>query len=109
LERRSAELRERDAAIVAVGPGSHAAADRVTRLLGVSFPVFGDPRLEVFSLFGYRRVLAVVRQSGTIVVDRGGTIVMLHRTANPFDALPFDDVLAALDRAASPSSDADSA
>jgi peroxiredoxin len=102
LERKSHLLRERGAEIVAVGPGSHAAAERVSGLLRVSFPVYGDPRLEVYTMFGYGRVLAVVRQSGTVVVDRVGTVAMVHRTANPFDALPFDEVLAALDRSASP-------
>jgi peroxiredoxin len=98
LERKSPQLTERGAEIVAVGPGSHAAAERVRGLLGVSFPVLGDPRLEVFSLFGYQRVLAIVRQSGTIVIDPSGSIALLHRTANPFDALPFNAVLAELDR-----------
>lgn len=82
---------------MAVGPGSDAAAARVKSLLGVAFTVFGDPRLEVYSLFDYRRVLAIVRQSGTVVIDRDGVIRLLHRTANPLDALPFDRVLAALD------------
>ena len=65
-------------------------------MLGLSFPLFGDPRLNVFSLFGYERVLAIVRQSGTVAIDREGVVAMLHRTANPFDALPFDEVLRAL-------------
>jgi alkyl hydroperoxide reductase subunit AhpC len=65
-------------------------------MLGLSFPLFGDPRLNVFSLFGYERVLAIVRQSGTVVIDRQGVVAMLHRTANPFDALPFDEVLRTL-------------
>ena len=52
--------------------------------------------MNVFSLFGYERVLAIVRQSGTVVIDRQGVVAMLHRTANPFDALPFDEVLRAL-------------
>jgi alkyl hydroperoxide reductase subunit AhpC len=65
-------------------------------MLGLSFPLFGDPRLAVFSLFGYERVLAIVRQSGTVVIDRHGMVAVLHRTANPFDALPFDEVLRAL-------------
>lgn len=94
-------MKERDAAIVAVGPGNDAAAARVKRLFGIGYPVFGDPKLQVYSLFGYDRVLAVVRQSGTIVVDRDGRIVFRHRTANPFDALPFDAVLAALSNGAS--------
>ena len=97
MERKSSELRERGAEIVAVGPGSDAAAARVKSLLGVSFSVFGDPRLEVYSLFDYRRVLALVRQSGTVVIDRDGVIRLLHRTANPLDALPFDRILSALD------------
>ena len=65
-------------------------------MLGISFPLYGDPRLEVFGLFGYQRVLAIVRQSGTVVFGRDGVIAMLHRTANPFDALPFDEVLETL-------------
>ena len=100
MERKSHLLRERRAEIVAVGPGSQAAAERVRGLLRVSFPVYGDPRLEVYTMFGYGRVLAIVRQSGTVVVDRDGSVAMVHRTANPLDALPFGEVLAALDRSA---------
>lgn len=91
-------LRDLDAEIVAVGPGSDAAAARVRGLLDVNFPIFGDPRLELYSLLGYLRVLAIVRQSGTVVIDRSGSIALLHRTANPANALPLDDVLTTLER-----------
>lgn len=96
MERHANELRGLGTEIVAIGPGSDAAAARVRALLNVSFPIFGDPRLDVYRMLGYERVLAVVRQSGTVVVDRHGVIALLHRTANPLKALPLDDVLAAV-------------
>jgi len=98
LGRKSGVLRDLDAEIVAVGPGSDAAAARVRGLLDVDFPIFGDPRLELYALLGYLRVLAIVRQSGTVVIDRNGKIAFLHRTANPLNALPLDDVLATLEQ-----------
>lgn len=98
MGRKSALLRGLDAEILAIGPGSDAAAARVRGLLDVDFPIFADPRLELYAQLGYQRVLAIVRQSGTVVLDRGGKIALLHRTANPLNALPFDDVLSTLER-----------
>lgn len=87
----------RGAERIAIGPGSQAAADRAARLLGLSFPVFGDPKAAVFGAFGYERVLAIVRQSGTVVIGADGRIRLAHRTANPGAALPLERVLAALE------------
>lgn len=66
------------------------------RALLVAYPLYGDPRGIVSQRFGYRTVLGVIRQSGTIVVDRHGIVRVAHRSANPATALPLAAVRASL-------------
>ncbi len=83
--------------LAAVGPGGESTAAAVRSVLKIGYPLIADPRRHVYDRFGYRRVLAVVQESGTALVDRGGTVRFVHRTANPAAALPWADVLRALD------------
>jgi hypothetical protein len=91
LEREAAGLKQAGIATFAVGPGSQATATRVGDALRLSFPVIGDAG-PVYDLLGFRRVLGLLQQSGLVVVDRGGVLRLVHRTANPADALPLEQV-----------------
>jgi len=96
LERQREKIESLGARILAVGPGSDAAADRVKRLFSIKYQIFGDRRASVYTAFGFRKVLAVVQQSGTAVIDKTGIITYLHRTANPHDALRMAELFQAL-------------
>lgn len=96
LEREREKIEAMGARIIAVGPGSDASADRIKSLFKLHYQLFGDRRASVYGLFGFRKVLAVIQQSGTVVIDRQGIIRYLHRTPNPQDALRMKDVLAKL-------------
>lgn len=96
LERKREKIEAAGARVIAVGPGTEISADRVTRLFGLHYPVFGDRRASVFGVFGFKRVLAVVQQSGVAVIDRDGAVRYIHRTANFADALRLDDVMRTL-------------
>lgn len=80
-----------------MGPGSDAAAERVARLFGLTYPIYGDRRASVFGVFGFKRVLAVVQQSGAVVVGRDGVVRYSHRTGNFLDALHLDEIMRAVD------------
>jgi len=96
LERHRERIAEAGAKIIAIGPGSDGSADRVTKLLKLNFPLYGDRRASVYAAFGFRRVLAVVQQSGAAVIDRDGVLRYVHRTANFMDALHLDDIMRTL-------------
>ncbi len=96
LERERVKVEAAGAKIVAVGPGTDAAAERVAKLFGVGYPVFGDRRAAVYGVFGFKRVLAVVQQSGAAVIDRDGVVRYIHRTGNFMDALHFDEIMRTL-------------
>ncbi len=81
---------------MAVGPGTELSAHRVTKLFGLGYPVFGDRRASVYGMFGFKRVLAVVQQSGAAVIDRDGVLRYVHRTGNFADALRLDEVMRTL-------------
>jgi len=96
LERESKQIEQAGAKIMALGPGSDGSAERLSKLLGLHFPLYGDRRAAVFGAFGFRRVLAVVQQSGAAVIDRDGVLRYIHRTGNFMDALHLDDIMKTL-------------
>lgn len=96
LEREREKVETTGARIIAIGPGNDAAAERVSKLFGLGYPLFGDRRAAVYGMFGFKRVLAVVQQSGAAVVDRDGIVQYIHRTANFLDALHFDEIMQTL-------------
>ena len=96
LERERKRIEAAGARIIAVGPGSEAAAGRVKRLFRLSYPVFGDRSGSVYGVFGFRRVLAVIQQSGAVVVDADGVVRYVHRTASMQNSLHLDDILRTL-------------
>jgi len=96
LEREREKVEATGARIIGIGPGSDAAAKRVTKLFGLGYPFFGDRRAAVYGAFGFKRVLAVVQQSGAAVIDRDGVVRYIHRTGNFMDALHFDEIMRTL-------------
>lgn len=96
MEREREKVEATGARLIAIGPGSEAAAERVTKLFGLRYSVFGDRRAAVYGVFGFRRVLAVVQQSGAAVVDRDGIVRYIHRTGNFMDALHLDEIMRTL-------------
>ena len=102
LERARNKIESLGARVVAVGPGSDAAADRVRKILSIKYQVFGDRRASVYGAFGFRKVLAIVQQSGAAVIGSNGVVTYIHRTANPQDALRMGEILAAVEPASRP-------
>ena len=98
MEREREHINQLDARILGIGPASDATARRVEKLGRIHYRLFGDPRGDVYALFGFRKVLAVVQQSGAAVIDRDGVVRYLHRTANPQAALQLDEVIQTLER-----------
>jgi peroxiredoxin len=82
--------------LLGIGPGGEQAAAIAARSLRLDYPLFGDPKSVVFRRFGYRTVLGIIRQSGTVVIDRQGIVRVAHRSSNPVTALPLAAVRAAL-------------
>ena len=99
LGRMKEDLESRNATALLIGGGTALAARLATRWLKLPFPVLHDPEREVYRAYGFERVIGLVQQSGTVVVDAGGSIVYERRGANPQHALMRDEVLAALEQA----------
>ncbi len=75
-----------------MGPGGEAGARAAQAMARVSYPLLADPRHRLYDAFGFTRTLGFIQQSGVVVVDRGGVVRLIHRTANPFAAFPVDEV-----------------
>ena len=97
MERERSGREARGIQLVGIGPGGDASASAVKSVLRLGYPVIGDARRHVYDRFGFRRVLAVVQESGVALVDAAGTLRFIHRSANPTGALPWADVVRALD------------
>ncbi len=97
MERVNDELEARGVRVIAVGPHSQAAADRLRRVSGLSYVVAGDAEGRFYTMFGFEKKLAgLLQESGTVAVARDGTVRYIHHTPNFMNALQLDAALAAL-------------
>ncbi len=99
LGQAATRIHERDAEVLVLGPGGAERARWLARLVRAPFPVAADPGREVFRAYGYaRRVVSMIQQSGTVVVDRAGVVRLVRRATNPLGALDLPELERALDR-----------
>lgn len=96
LGRMKKALDERNATALVVGGGTRLAAQLATRWLNLPYPVLHDPAREVYDAYGSDRLLGIYQQSGTVVIDAEGRILLEHITSNPRNALPADEILRVL-------------
>jgi peroxiredoxin len=91
------DLQRRDATVMILGGGSAAAARMAARFLKTPWPLLLDDGRAVCRAFGFGRGLAVINESGTVLVDRDGVVRYALSGLNPFKALDPLALLAALD------------
>lgn len=96
LGRMKDELDKRNATALVIGGGTRLAAGLATRWLNLPYPVLHDPERAVYEAYGSERLLGIYQQSGTVVVDADGNIILERITSNPRRALPMADILQAL-------------
>jgi peroxiredoxin len=72
--------------IAVVGQGSHLEAADLAAKMKVRLPLLADPDHTAHRTFGLGRVLlGAVQQSGTVLIDRRGTIRYILRATNPLN------------------------
>jgi len=97
LGRMKTELDRRDATVLILGGGSATAARMAARFLKTPWPLLVDDGRAVCREFGLGRGLAVINESGTVLVDRDGIVRYARSGLNPFKALDPAALLSALD------------
>jgi peroxiredoxin len=68
--------------LIILGDSQERAA-RYGTSLHIPFPVLADPSHEVYHRFDLERAYLVIQRTASVVVDRNGKIVYLHRATNP--------------------------
>lgn len=91
------ELERRDATVLIIGAGGMAFARLAARILDSPWPLLVDQDRGVRRAYGLGRGLAVVNESGTVLVDRDGIVRYASTGLNPWKALDLDELLAVLD------------
>ena len=71
-------------------------SDELTKKLGLSFPLHGDPDRAVARAWGVADPKRDIALPATFVVAKGGRIVFRHIGANPKDRPTMQAILAAL-------------
>jgi peroxiredoxin len=90
------DLDDRNATAAVIGGGTALAARLATRWLNLPYPILHDPDRAVYEAYGSERLLGIYQQSGTVVVDADGNIILERITSNPRRALPMAAILKAL-------------
>jgi peroxiredoxin len=99
LGRMKEDLDVRNATALVIGGGTTLAARLATRWLNLPYPILHDPDRAVYRAYGSDRLLGIYQQSGTVVVDPEGRILLEQIVSNPRRALPDGEILRAIDRA----------
>ncbi len=98
LGQAAGRLRGRGAEILVLGPGGAERARWLARLIRAPFPVLADREREVFRAYGYaRRIVSLIQQSGTVLVDPGGKLRYVRRATNPLGALDLPELERAIE------------
>lgn len=93
LAERYADLQQKQIQVIVVAPGGVEEAAAVAEALDVPFPLAADPDNEVHSQFNLSRIwLGLLQRSGTVLIDREGTIRYQHAATNPNNALDLDEL-----------------
>ena len=93
LGQAAGSFREHGVEILVIGPGGPDSARRLARLIRAPCPVLADREREVFRAYGYaRRVVSLIQQSGTVLVDTTGHVRYVRRATSPFLALDLPEL-----------------
>lgn len=90
------DLEELGARVLVIGGGSQTTARMAARLLNVPYPILFDAERKLYAVYGFERAAGLIQQSGTVLVDRAGTVRLVERGLNPFQALDTEKLLHAL-------------
>lgn len=100
LGRMAEELQAQSATALVIGGGSPAAAARVHRLLGMSFPVLSDPDRRTYRAYGFEKAWKLIQRSGTVLVDKDGILRYRRGGLNPRSAMSRTELLEELQKLA---------
>lgn len=89
-------IQELGPALLIIGPGDAGQAKWHARLIRAPFPVAGDPVRAIYEAYGLVRGALHLQQSGTFLIDRGGTLRLTRRATNPAGALDMSELMAAI-------------
>ena len=96
LTRTYDQIQAQNTAILVIGPGDQHEAAQLQRK--VPFPVLADPDRVVYQVYGLGKALGI-QQSGTFLIDAGGTLRYANRATVPLGALKEPALLAAITQA----------
>lgn len=99
LEKLLPELHKRNLDVIVIVPETGTAADKVKQRNRLTIPVmFGNG--DAHALAGLdKKVLGLIQQSGTVVVDKNGSVLYKRIATNPensFNSKEFQEYLAAI-------------
>jgi peroxiredoxin len=97
LGRLNTRIEAAGAKVLAIGPRGQAAAALAAKKMGVPYPVLADPGRQAYRAYGFTKSLWIIRQSGTVLIDREGVVRYVHRSINPQNSLDEQALLRHLD------------
>jgi peroxiredoxin len=98
LGRMNDELRAHDADVIIIGGGGRLRAGLAAKLLRVPFPILADPDRSVYRAYGFERIAYLIQRSGTVLLDRDGTVQYVRGSANPHGALDREELMERIQR-----------
>lgn len=94
------ELKARGIEVLVIGGGALYRAKAMAEKLNAPFPVLSDPDRSIYERYNLHKRLGLVQQSGTVLVDKEGTVRYIKRFTNPQAWIGSAEITSLLDAAA---------
>lgn len=95
LAKIQAELGLTGTRTILIGGGSYEAAQKVGARYKLPYSVFGDPDRSIYQKFNFDKSVLIIQKSGTVLIDKTGTIRYINRQSNPGASVNKVEILAA--------------
>ena len=93
LKRLYDTFQARDTTVLVIGGGQKKDAEKLAHTFSTPFPVLADPDRSVYLRYSLDKVVMFVQRSGTMVVDKQGTLRYMQQAMLPTAALEAEAVL----------------
>ncbi|MEO8612925.1 MAG: peroxiredoxin family protein [Chloroflexota bacterium] len=96
------QLKAQNVEVLVIGGGERKDAERLSKLLNLTYPVLADPDRSVYARYALDKVLIAIQRSGTFLIDQQGIVRYIHQATNPNASLNKSELMQAIEGLGNP-------